>query len=183
MGCSPYQRVLMRSLVQNCQRDASKLDLNSSLHIPRVKGFVTPDTIVLHHLVSEESTTIKSRSLDRNLNPFQHVSVYGMVVGPTLLLIEISGSLFTEFFPKETSLVHFTNYLPGSGIDPGTLRIPSNCSTIVPTKLFYILYICKFKPKCDINLYVHRKCVFIKKIVLKIIACLLLIFLNYILTS
>ena len=125
MDRSPYQRVLMRSLVRNSRRDARKLDLHSSLHMPRVKGFVTPDTIVLHHLRSEESrcTTIKSRPLDRNLKPFQHISVRGIVVGPALLLIEISGSLFTEFFPKEPSLVHLTNYLPGSGIDLGTLRI------------------------------------------------------------
>ena len=137
MDCSPCQQVLMRSLVQNSQRDASKLDLNSSLHIPRVKGFVTPDTIVLYHLGSEESrctTTIKSRSLDRNLKPFQHVSVYGIAVGTTLLLVEISGSLFTEFFPKEPSLVHLTNYLPGSSIYLGTLRIPSEWFTIAPTK-------------------------------------------------
>ena len=97
---------------------------------------MTPDTIVLYHLGSEESrcTTIKSESLDRNLEPFQHVSIYGIVVGPTLLLIEISGSLFTEFFPKEPSLVHLTNYLPGSDIDLGTLRIPSERFTIAPTK-------------------------------------------------
>ena len=54
------------------------------------------------------------------------------MVDSTLLLTEVSGLLFTEFFPKEPSLAR-------SGIDHGTSRMVGERSTTVPTKLKLML--------------------------------------------